>query len=163
MRRIGLAILLSVSFLSVPLITEGQQTGSPRRVGFLLVGLTPESSEAQHFALLPGPSHSSRGRERRHTDMDIFHGDWRAPKASRPIITVDATEDAMQQLLAAFGIPSLDFAIGEPEQEEVMIRVSTAGSFPFPQVVVAGTRVSVRAADLAGHDVQVRVSGSDAI
>jgi hypothetical protein len=53
MRRIGLAILLSVSFLSVPLITEGQQTGSPRRVGFLLVGLIPESSEAQHFALLP--------------------------------------------------------------------------------------------------------------
>jgi hypothetical protein len=46
MRRIGLAILLSVSFLSVPLITEGQQTGSPRRVGFLLVGLIPESSEA---------------------------------------------------------------------------------------------------------------------
>ena len=163
MRRIGLAILLSVSFLSVPLITEGQQTGSPRRVGFLLVGLIPESSEAQHFALLPCPSHSSRGRERRHTDMDVFHGDWRAPKASRPIITIDATEDAMQQLLAAFGIPSLDFAIGEPGQEEVMIRVSTAGSFPFPRVVVAGTRVSVRAADLAGHEVQVRVSWSDAI
>jgi hypothetical protein len=47
MRLIGLAVLLSVSFLTVPLITERQQTGSPRRVGFLLVGLTPESSEAQ--------------------------------------------------------------------------------------------------------------------
>ena len=23
--------------------------------------------------------------------MDVFHGDWRAPKASRPIITVVAT------------------------------------------------------------------------
>ena len=43
--------------------------------------------------------------------MDVFHGNWRAPKASRPIITVDATEDAMKQLLAAFGIPSLDFAV----------------------------------------------------
>ena len=95
--------------------------------------------------------------------MDVFHGDWRAPKASRPIITVVATEDAMKQLLAAFGIPSLDFAIGEPGQEEVMIQVSTTGSFPFPRVVAAGTRVSVRAADLAGHDVQVRVSWSDAI
>src|SRR6266566_6785416 len=81
--------------------------------------------------------------------MDVFHGDWRAPKASRPIVTVDATEDAMKQLLAAFGIPSLDFAIGEPGQEVVMIQVSTAGSFPFPRVVVPGTRVSVRAADLA--------------
>ena len=40
--------------------------------------------------------------------MDVYHGDWRAPKASKPIITVDATEDAMKQLLAAFGIPSLD-------------------------------------------------------
>src|SRR5215468_1223175 len=49
MRRIGLAVLLSVSLLTVSLITEGQQTGSPRRIGFLLVGLTPESSEAQHF------------------------------------------------------------------------------------------------------------------
>ena len=95
--------------------------------------------------------------------MDVFHGDWRAPKASRPIITVVATEDAMKQLLAAFGIPSLDFASGEPGQEEVMLQVSTAGSFPFPRVVLAGTRVSVRAADLAGHDVQVRVSWSDAI
>src|SRR5438128_9317661 len=55
--------------------------------------------------------------------MDVFHGDWRAPKASRPIITVVATEDAMKQLLAAFGIPSLDFAIGEPGQEVVMIQV----------------------------------------
>src|SRR5215813_3579004 len=35
--------------LAAPLIAEGQQTGSPRRVGFLLVGLTPESGEAQHF------------------------------------------------------------------------------------------------------------------
>jgi len=95
--------------------------------------------------------------------MDVFHGDWRAPKASRPIVTVDATEDAMKQLLAAFGIPSLDFAIGEPGQEVVMIQVSTAGSFPFPRVVVPGTRVSVRAADLASHDVQVRVSWSDAL
>ena len=94
--------------------------------------------------------------------MDVFHG-WRASKASRPIVTVDATEDAMKQLLAAFGIPSLDFAIGEPGQEQVMIQVSTAGSFPFPRVVVAGTRVSVRAADPAGHDVQIRVSWTDAI
>jgi len=95
--------------------------------------------------------------------MDVFHGNWRAPKASRPIIIVDATEDAMKQLLAAFGLSSLDFAIGEPGQEVVMIQVSTAGSFPFPRVVVPGTRVSVRAADLAGHDVHIRVSWSDAI
>src|SRR5437899_232229 len=73
--------------------------------------------------------------------MDVVHGNWRAPKASRPIITVDATEDAMKQLLAALGIPSLDFAIGEPGQEEVMMQVSTTGSFPFPRVVAAGTRV----------------------
>jgi hypothetical protein len=95
--------------------------------------------------------------------MDVFHGNWRAPKASRPIIIVDATEDAMKQLLAAFGIPSLDFAIGEPGHEEVVMHLSTSGSFPFPRVVAAETRVSVRAADLAGHDVQVRVSWSDAI
>ena len=101
---------------------------------------------------------SSRGWGRRHTDMDVFHGDWRAPKASRPIITVVATEDAMKQLLAAFGIPSLDFAIGEPGQEEVMLQISTTNNFPFPRVVITGTRVSVRAADPAGHDVQVRVS-----
>jgi hypothetical protein len=44
-----------------------------------------------------------------------------------------------------------------------MLQVSTAGSFPFPRVVVAGTRVCVRAADPAGHDVQIRVSWSDAI
>jgi len=33
--------------------------------------------------------------------MDVFHGDWRAPKASRPIVTVDATEDAMKPTLGS--------------------------------------------------------------
>ena len=93
----------------------------------------------------------------------VFHGDWRAPKASRPIITVDATEDAMKQFLAAFGILSIDFATGEPGQEEVVMHVSKTGHFPFPRVVAAGSRLSVRAPDLAGHDVRIRVSWSDAI
>src|SRR5207237_9843237 len=93
---------------------------------------------------------SSRGWGRRHTDMDVFHGNWRAPKASRPIITVVATEDAMKQLLAAFGIPSRDFAIGEPGQEEVMLQVPTAGTFPVRRAVVTGTRVPGRAPALAG-------------
>src|SRR2546425_11128915 len=88
--------------------------------------------------------------------MDVFHGDWRAPKASRPIVTVDATEDAMKQLLAAFGIPSLDFAIGDPGQEQVMIQVSTAGSFPFPRVVVPGPPVSVPPPALPGPAAQPR-------
>jgi hypothetical protein len=95
--------------------------------------------------------------------MDVFHGNWRAPKTSRPIVIIDATEDAMKQFLAAFGIQSLDFAIGEPGHEEVMIQATTTGSFPFPRVVAAGTRLSVRAADPAAHDLQVRVSWSDAI
>src|SRR5215475_3761021 len=48
MRRIGLAVGL---IFSVALVfgSQAQQLGSPRRIGFLLVGLTPESSEAQHF------------------------------------------------------------------------------------------------------------------
>ena len=50
--------------------------------------------------------------------MDVFHGDWRAPKASRPIITVVATEDAMKQLLAAFGIPSLDLPSANPGRKK---------------------------------------------
>jgi hypothetical protein len=69
----------------------------------------------------------------------------------------------MKQFLAALGIQSIDFAIGAPGQEEVIMQVSTTGSFPFPRVVVAWTRLSVRAADPAAHDVQVRVSWSDAI
>jgi hypothetical protein len=93
----------------------------------------------------------------------VFHGDWRAPKASRPIITVDATEDAMKQFLAAFGILSIDFATGETGQEEVVMHVSKTGHFPFPRVVAAGSRLSMRAPDLAGHEVHIRVSWSDAI
>jgi hypothetical protein len=131
-----------------------QQT--ERSVSFPTVGLEvsfgPSARCGSRSTACPG--HLRRGR---------FHGNWRAPKASRPIIAVEATEDAMKQLLAAFGMPSLDFAIGEPGQEEVMMQVSTTGSLPFPRVVAAGTRVSVRAPDLAGHDVQVRVSWSDAI
>jgi hypothetical protein len=36
---------------------------------------------------------------------------------ARPEAGTGMHEDAMKQLLAAFGIPSLDFAIGEPGQE----------------------------------------------
>src|SRR5262249_16806209 len=108
---------------------------------------------------------SSRGLRREDTEManPVFHGDWRAPKASRPIITVDATEDAMKQFLAAFGILSIGFATGEPGQEEVVLHVSKTGNFMCPRVVAAGSRLSVRAPDLASHDVRIRVSWSDAI
>src|SRR5215831_6132225 len=48
MRRIGVAVGLIFS-VALLLTSQAQQLGSPPRIGFLLVGLTPESSEAQHF------------------------------------------------------------------------------------------------------------------
>ena len=45
MRRIGFALGLIFS-VALLLTSQAQQL---RRIGFLLVGLTPESSEAQHF------------------------------------------------------------------------------------------------------------------
>jgi hypothetical protein len=92
----------------------------------------------------------------------VFVGNWRAPKPSRPTIVVDAHEKAIKEYLATFGIPfSMDFGLGEPGQEEVVLHVSKTGSFVFPRVVKTGDRISVRAPDLAGHEVRVRIEWSD--
>jgi putative ABC transport system substrate-binding protein len=49
MGRRGFVHALVVSLLSGPQAVAAQSTASPRRIGFLLVGLTPESAAAQHF------------------------------------------------------------------------------------------------------------------
>ena len=49
MHRRAFLSALSGSLLAAPLATEAQKAASPRRIGFLLVGLSPESKEAQHF------------------------------------------------------------------------------------------------------------------
>jgi hypothetical protein len=92
----------------------------------------------------------------------VFYGNWRAPKASRPTIIVESTEKAMKDFLATFGILSIDFAIGEPGHEDVVLHVSKTGRFEFPQVVKVGDRISVHAPDLAGHDVHIRIEWDDA-
>jgi len=47
MRLIGLVLTLCCTL--APLAAEAQQVASPRRIGVLLVGLSPEGKEAQHF------------------------------------------------------------------------------------------------------------------
>ena len=42
-------LILGGSGIAFPLAARAQQTASPRRIGVLLVGLSPESKEAQQF------------------------------------------------------------------------------------------------------------------
>jgi putative ABC transport system substrate-binding protein len=47
-----------------PLAAHAQQTASPRRIGVLLVGLSPESKPATHFRLGLRDAGYSEGRVR---------------------------------------------------------------------------------------------------
>jgi putative ABC transport system substrate-binding protein len=47
MRFLGLAVILSLTL--APLAAEAQSVGKAQRIGVLLVGLSPESKQAQHF------------------------------------------------------------------------------------------------------------------
>jgi putative tryptophan/tyrosine transport system substrate-binding protein len=47
--RRTLIAVLGGGLLAAPLGAEAQPAASPRRIGFLLVGLSPESKQAQHF------------------------------------------------------------------------------------------------------------------
>ncbi len=90
-----------------------------------------------------------------------FHSYKRAPKASRPTITVQCAETELKSLLRSFGLLAIDFGIGEPDHERVVLQVSKPGSFSFPVNVKAGELISVRPRELAGTEVTITISWDD--
>jgi hypothetical protein len=93
-----------------------------------------------------------------------FHGSYRAPYNSRPQITVECKDAALNSLLANFGLVSVDFAVGEPGNERVVLKVSKPGTYIFPEVVSAGEAISVRPSldNPPGVEVQLKIRWDDA-
>jgi hypothetical protein len=87
-----------------------------------------------------------------------FHGSYRAPHDSRPQITVDCQDAAMKSLLASFGLVAIDFAVGEPGHERVVLKVTKPGTFTLPEVVKAGMPISVRPSLDNPSGVEIRLS-----
>jgi putative tryptophan/tyrosine transport system substrate-binding protein len=63
MKRREFIALLGSSAIAWPRTARAQQAASPRRVGVLLVGLSPESKEAKHFRLGLRDAGYSEGRD----------------------------------------------------------------------------------------------------
>src|SRR5207247_6432925 len=89
---------------------------------------------------------------------ESFHGMARARKASRPTITVTSTETELKSPLESFGLRAIDFAIGEPDLERVVLHVSKPGTFTFPANVQAGERIAARRIEIAGETVTRKIA-----
>jgi putative tryptophan/tyrosine transport system substrate-binding protein len=63
MKRRAFISLLGGAAVAWPLAARAQQPASPRRIGVLLVGLSPESKEAKHFRLGLRDAGYSEGRD----------------------------------------------------------------------------------------------------
>ena len=63
MRRREFITLIGSASVALPLATHAQQAQSPRHIGVLLVGLSPDSKEVRHFRLGLRDAGYSEGRD----------------------------------------------------------------------------------------------------
>jgi hypothetical protein len=89
--------------------------------------------------------------------MSKFQGSYRVPHDSRPKITVEFQDQAA---MATPGFVAIDFAVGEPGRERIVLKVSTPGTYTFPEVVKADVPISIRPA--TGVDMVLRIKWEEA-
>src|SRR5262247_1098753 len=142
------------ALLAAPLVAEAQQTGSPRRVGFLLVGLTPESGEAQHFR---NGLRDAGYAEGRHVVIEwrSAHGDFdRVPdliadflRTKVDVIVVDSTVAAQMAMRSTSTVPIVMALVLDP------VRSGLVKSFAFNDGNATG--VSMMSTELTSKRLQL--------
>ena len=153
MRRIGLAVGLIFS-VALVLGSQAQQFGSPRRIGFLLVGLTPESSEAQHFRNGLRDAGYAEGRNVV-IEWRSAHGDFdRVPdlladflRTKVDVIVVDSTVAAQMAMRSTSTVPIVMALVLDP------VRSGLVKSLAYPGGNVTG--VSMMSTELTSKRLQL--------
>src|SRR5215475_8521468 len=153
MRRIGLAVGLIFS-VALVLGSQAQQFGSPRRIGFLLVGLTPESSEAQHFRNGLRDAGYAEGRNVV-IEWRSAHGDFdRVPdliadflRTKVDVIVVDSTVAAQMAMRSTSTVPIVMALVLDP------VRSGLVKSLAYPGGNVTG--LSMMTTELASKRLQL--------
>ena len=87
---------------------------------------------------------------------ESFHGSYRASYDSRPQITVEF-QDVVE---TTPGFVAIEFSVGEPGRERVVLKVSKPGTYKFPEVVKADVPISFR--PTPGIDMQLRLRWEEA-
>ena len=73
-------------------------------------------------------------------DRTSFHGSYRASYDSRPEITIEFQDAGA----TTAGLIAIEFSVGEPGHERVVLQVSKPGTYRFPEIVKADAPISFR-------------------
>ena len=149
-----IAMATGAAILFKPHVAQAQQPASPRRVGILLIGFSPESKEAQQFRQGLKDAGYSEGRDIM-IEWRYANGDYaRVPdliaelvQSKVEVIVVDSTQAALAGKRATSTIPIIMAVVSDPLGSGLVMSLARPGGNI--------TGLSLMMADLSAKRLQI--------